>query len=87
MAKSLRSKWKKRMRAVKRVKYGERELERLKATIANDIYNKKPADDLITDISDIATGMYNYNFKLCINTYLFLVFNKHLCTCLLQINK
>ncbi|ODM91703.1 hypothetical protein Ocin01_14982 [Orchesella cincta] len=35
MAKSLRSKWKRRMRAEKRVRYGEKELDRLKTMLTN----------------------------------------------------
>lgn len=33
MAKSIRSKWKRKCRAVKRVRYGKKELERLKKTL------------------------------------------------------
>lgn len=36
MAKSIRSKWKRKCRAVKRIRYGEKELDRLKKVLAND---------------------------------------------------
>lgn len=36
MAKSIRSKWKRKCRAVKRIRYGAKELDRLKKVLAND---------------------------------------------------
>lgn len=36
MAKSLRSKWRRKCRAVKRIRYGQKELERLKKTLGID---------------------------------------------------
>lgn len=54
MAKSIRSKWKRKCRAIKRVRYGEKELERLKKTIANDPLNKKEVKDLIPDVEEVA---------------------------------
>ncbi|KAB0792564.1 hypothetical protein PPYR_14523 [Photinus pyralis] len=44
MAKSLRSKWRRKCRAVKRVRYGKVELERLKKTLQNDPLYKDPND-------------------------------------------
>ena len=35
MAKSLRSKWKRKMKAIKRVRYGEKELKMLKEMVDN----------------------------------------------------
>lgn len=54
MAKSLRSKWRRKCRAVKRERYAEKELDRLKKTLgvenaSNEIEMK--------DIQEIATGM------------------------------
>lgn len=40
MAKSIRSKWKRKCRAVKRVRYGEKELVRLKKTLGIDDNNQ-----------------------------------------------
>lgn len=40
MAKSIRSKWKRKCRAVKRVRYGEKELVRLKKTLGIDENNQ-----------------------------------------------
>lgn len=54
MAKSIRSKWKRKCRAIKRVRYGEKELERLKKTIANDPLSKKEVKDLIPDVEEVA---------------------------------
>ncbi|KAL1494563.1 hypothetical protein ABEB36_010141 [Hypothenemus hampei] len=55
MAKSIRSKWRRKCRAVKRVRYGEKELERLKKVLANDPVNKaKEVQELITNIEEIA---------------------------------
>lgn len=54
MAKSLRSKWKRKMRAVKRVRYGQKELDRLKKTVGQEGI-KKEIDEIITDASDIVT--------------------------------
>lgn len=54
MAKSLRSKWKRKMRAVKRERYGQKELERLKKTVGEDGV-KKEIDVVMTDISEVVT--------------------------------
>ncbi|KAG8236319.1 hypothetical protein J437_LFUL015946 [Ladona fulva] len=51
MAKSIRSKWKKKMRAVKRVRYGKKELEKLKLIVGEG----NNTDTEMKSISDIAT--------------------------------
>jgi len=53
MAKSLRSKWRRKCRAVKRVRYGEKELARLKKTLGID--ENAPKDVEMSDIQEIAT--------------------------------
>ncbi|OXU23193.1 protein LLP homolog [Nasonia vitripennis] len=53
MAKSLRSKWRRKCRAVKRVRYGEKELARLKKTLGIDENASNDAD--MSDIQEIAT--------------------------------
>jgi len=35
MAKSIRSKWRRKMRAIKRIRYGAKELDRLKTMLVN----------------------------------------------------
>ncbi|CAL7944746.1 unnamed protein product [Xylocopa violacea] len=53
MAKSLRSKWRRKCRAVKRERYGAKELERLKKTLG---MNEDGTQDVeMTEISKIAT--------------------------------
>nr|XP_022902134.1 protein LLP homolog [Onthophagus taurus] len=52
MAKSLRSKWRRKCRAVKRERYGQKELDRLKKTLGID---EKNMDVTMTDIAEIAT--------------------------------
>lgn len=55
MAKSLRSKWRRKCRAIKRERYAEKELVRLKKTLG--IENDNASRDIeMTDISKIATG-------------------------------
>lgn len=54
MAKSLRSKWRRKCRAVKRVRYGEKELAMLKKTLGID--ESGAPDSEMKEISDIATG-------------------------------
>lgn len=54
MAKSLRSKWKRKCRAVKRERYAAKELERLKKTLGVDGNASKDVE--MTNISEIATG-------------------------------
>lgn len=54
MAKSLRSKWRRKCRAVKRVRYGQKELERLKKTLGLEEAGKT-ADVAMQEISDIVT--------------------------------
>ncbi|RZC33773.1 Laps domain containing protein [Asbolus verrucosus] len=51
MAKSIRSKWKRKCRAIKRERYGKKELERLKKTLGIDGQSK---DVDMTEISEIA---------------------------------
>lgn len=52
MAKSLRSKWRRKCRAVKRVRYGEKELARLKKTLGID--ENKPVDTVMEDLTEVA---------------------------------
>lgn len=54
MAKSLRSKWRRKCRAVKRERYAVKELDRLKKTLGID--NNAAKDVEMTDFSEIATG-------------------------------
>lgn len=53
MAKSLRSKWRRKCRAIKRERYAVKELDRLKKTLGIDNVSK---DVEMTDIIEIATG-------------------------------
>ena len=54
MAKSLRSKWKRKMRAEKRIKYGEREDKRLVQMLkmANDLKEQDGSDLLMKPSTD-----------------------------------
>ena len=54
MAKSLRSKWKRKMRAEKRIKYGEREEKRLVQMLkmANDLKDQDGSDLLMKPSTD-----------------------------------
>ncbi|KAK9873613.1 hypothetical protein WA026_023292 [Henosepilachna vigintioctopunctata] len=54
MAKSLRSKWRRKCRAVKRVRYGKKELERLKSILPCEGVTAKTEKSEETTISDIA---------------------------------
>lgn len=54
MAKSLRSKWRRKCRAIKRIRYGEKELERLKKTLGIDESAKNP-DISMSDVQDLVT--------------------------------
>ncbi|XP_017769970.1 PREDICTED: protein LLP homolog [Nicrophorus vespilloides] len=56
MAKSLRSKWKRKGRALKRVRYGEKELARLKKTLGIDENNKEPNMDQVSEIATVVDG-------------------------------
>lgn len=58
MAKSLRSKWRRKCRAVKRERYGVKELARLKKTLGMD--ENAPTDADMKDLSEIATGELDY---------------------------
>lgn len=64
MAKSLRSKWRRKCRAVKRVRYGEKELVRLKKTLGID--ETAAADTEMNEIQEIATGTF-FNQILTLN--------------------
>lgn len=55
MAKSLRSKWKRKCRAVKRERYGKKELERLKKTLGIDNEENGSVDTNMQEISEIVT--------------------------------
>lgn len=54
MAKSLRSKWRRKCRAVKRERYGAKELDKLKKTLGIDENSSAEID--MKDITEIATG-------------------------------
>lgn len=56
MAKSLRSKWRRKCRAVKRERYAVKELDRLKKTLGID-ENASNNDVEMKDIQEIATGI------------------------------
>lgn len=58
MAKSLRSKWKRKCRAIKRERYAAKELDRLKKIVGID--DKAPNDVEMSDINKIATGKILY---------------------------
>lgn len=63
MAKSLRSKWRRKCRAVKRERYGAKELDRLKKTLG---VNENGTTDIeMPDISEIATGNIDY-YTTCV---------------------
>ncbi|KAF2883460.1 hypothetical protein ILUMI_22702 [Ignelater luminosus] len=62
MAKSIRSKWKRKCRAVKRERYNKKELELLKKTLSNDPCNK-PSDIDMTDVNEIATVVDKQTIK------------------------
>ncbi|XP_014471143.1 PREDICTED: protein LLP homolog [Dinoponera quadriceps] len=53
MAKSLRSKWKRKCRAIKRERYAAKELDRLKKTLGTN--EKAPNDVEMTNLEEIAT--------------------------------
>lgn len=57
MAKSLRSKWRRKCRAIKRERYGVKELARLKKTLGID--ENAPTDIEMPEISEIAKGNYD----------------------------
>ncbi|XP_057711619.1 protein LLP homolog [Corythoichthys intestinalis] len=60
MAKSLRSKWKRKMRAEKRKKNAPKELARLKKALS---FGKKDEDAVMSDIQEIATVVPAENLK------------------------
>lgn len=53
MAKSIRSKHRRRMRSVKREKFAKKDLAKLKATLMRDVINNPDAD---SEMADIVTG-------------------------------
>lgn len=56
MAKSIRSKWKRKMRAVKRERYGKKELERLTKTLGiTENTSSSSTEAQMVDISDVVT--------------------------------
>lgn len=59
MAKSIRSKWKRKMRAVKRERYGQKELEKLKTIVSKDpLHPSRIIRDVnMADLAAIATGL------------------------------
>lgn len=68
MAKSLRSKWKRKMRAAKRERYGKKELEKLKMVLGlntTDVEMKeeKPEDNLD---DDVVIGEFYINLSKCL---------------------
>ena len=56
MAKSLRSKWKRKMRAIKRERYGKKELDKLKMIVNNGKMNESN-DVEMSALSEVATGI------------------------------
>lgn len=67
MAKSLRSKWRRKCRAIKRERYGAKELERLKKTLGID---ENGAQDIeMNEMSKIATGRPHYLLIFLYNNF------------------
>lgn len=64
MAKSLRSKWRRKCRAIKRERYAVKELARLKKTLGIDANESKDVE--MADISEIATGEVHTNSLIII---------------------
>lgn len=62
MAKSLRSKWKRKMKAIKRVRYGEKETARLKDTLQKgaDVKALEEAGVVVRTASDIRQKASNF---------------------------
>lgn len=84
MAKSLRSKWRRKCRAIKRVRYGAKELERLKKTLGID---ENGAQDVeMSEISKIATGRTNY-FLICHYSYITIPIRYYFCLKLLMLKQ
>jgi len=74
MAKSLRSKWKRKCRAIKRERYAVKELDRLKKTLGID--NDNVSKDIeMTEITEIATGTIHTSALIIVylNSYLFFI--------------
>ncbi|KAK9729691.1 Learning-associated protein [Popillia japonica] len=55
MAKSIRSKWKRKCRAVKRVRYGAKELARLKKTLGIDENNTDIDMNSVQDVAKVVS--------------------------------
>lgn len=77
MAKSLRSKRKRKMRAIKRVRYGEKEEKRLNDMISRSIIRKN--NDKLMDSSDLIINSQmrktSFTSKNCMNSViLFIIF-------------
>ena len=58
MAKSIRSKRKRAMRAIKRERYGKKELERLIKTIQNGKKEEKEENKNEMEVESLVTGIY-----------------------------
>ena len=54
MAKSIRSKWKRKCRAIKRERYGKKELERLKKTLGIEESESVSKDVNMSELSQVA---------------------------------
>lgn len=71
MAKSLRSKWRRKCRAVKREKYGVKELARLKKTLGITDDDKPNKDEIMEDINTITLSVDADTIKV----FIFINFN------------
>ncbi len=75
MAKSLRSKRKRKMRAIKRVRYGEKEEKRLNDMISRSIIRKN--NDKLMDSSDLIINSQmrktSFTSKNCMNSVILLI--------------
>lgn len=81
MGKSLRSKWKRKCRAIKRERYKVKELERLKKTLGID-ENGIP-DVEMSEISKIATGRAQFCL-ICYYFYIMISIDFNVCLKLLM---
>ena len=63
MAKSLRSKWKRKMRSVKRVRYGEKENKVLEKMIKNTEERKKMLDSVTETCKMLRCNIGNCTLK------------------------
>lgn len=71
MAKSLRSKWRRKCRAVKREKYGVKELAQLKKTLGITDDNKPNKDEIMEEINTITLSVDADTIKV----FIFINFN------------